>query len=94
MVAVCILWAPFWFNPQTFQVSPLFTLCRTTNGWQGCWSYKGRATEQALSSCQPRCLFNAAPQLERCKDDFEAWMLWMTDVTDTETGSTWWVGRR
>lgn len=33
-----------------------------------------------------------APQLERCKDDFEAWLLWMTDVTDTSTNSTWWVG--
>ncbi|PSC69540.1 Callose synthase 5 [Micractinium conductrix] len=46
MVSVAILWAPFWFNPQTFQ-------------------------------------------LERCKDDFEAWVLWMRDVTDTSTNSTW-----
>ncbi|KFM22655.1 Callose synthase 5 [Auxenochlorella protothecoides] len=46
LVAVCILWSPFWFNPQTFQ-------------------------------------------LERCKDDFEAWILWMTDVIDSEAGSTW-----
>lgn len=49
LVAVAILWSPFWFNPQTFQ-------------------------------------------LERCKDDFEGWMMWMSDVTDTETGTTWWVG--
>ena len=46
MVSIAILWAPFWFNPQTFQ-------------------------------------------LERCKDDFEAWILWMRDVSDTSTGSTW-----
>jgi hypothetical protein len=48
LVAVSILWAPFWFNPQTFQ-------------------------------------------LERTRDDFEAWQLWMDDVVDTETNSTWWV---
>ena len=46
MVAVSILWSPFWFNPQTFQ-------------------------------------------LERVKDDYEAWVLWMNDVTDTSTSSTW-----
>lgn len=46
MVSISILWSPFWFNPQTFQ-------------------------------------------LERCKDDFEAWLLWMTDVTDTSTNTTW-----
>lgn len=49
LVVVCILVAPFWFNPQTFQI-------------------------------------------ERCKDDFENWILWMTDVADNETRSTWWVG--
>lgn len=27
--------------------------------------------------------------IERTKDDFEAWMLWMSDVVDPETGSTW-----
>ena len=37
MVAVSILWSPFWFNPQTFQ-------------------------------------------LERVKDDYEAWMLWMKRI--------------
>lgn len=46
MVSVAILWAPFWFNPQTFQ-------------------------------------------LERCKDDFESWLLWMKDVTEPSTNSTW-----
>ncbi|KDD75094.1 1,3-beta-glucan synthase, partial [Helicosporidium sp. ATCC 50920] len=46
LVAVCLLWAPFWFNPQTFQI-------------------------------------------ERCTDDFEAWVLWMTDVVDAESGTTW-----
>ena len=46
LVSVSILWSPFWFNPQTFQ-------------------------------------------LDRCKDDFEAWLLWMRDVEDTDTKSTW-----
>ncbi|KAL4451723.1 hypothetical protein ABPG75_007385 [Micractinium tetrahymenae] len=46
MVSVAILWSPFWFNPQTFQ-------------------------------------------LERVKDDFASWLLWMRDVTDTSTNSTW-----
>ena len=50
LVVVCILVAPFWFNPQTFQI-------------------------------------------ERCKDDFENWILWMTDVADNETRSTWWGWR-
>ncbi|KAK2080835.1 hypothetical protein QBZ16_000689 [Prototheca wickerhamii] len=48
LVVVCILVAPFWFNPQTFQI-------------------------------------------ERCKDDFENWILWMTDVADNETRSTWYT---
>lgn len=30
----------------------------------------------------------ATPQ-ERVKDDFAAWLLWMRDITDTSTGSTW-----
>ena len=46
MVAVAILWAPFWFNPSCFQ-------------------------------------------LEKAKEDFEAWLLWMSDVVDAETGGTW-----
>lgn len=25
----------------------------------------------------------------RCKDDFETWILWMTDVVDNDTGTTW-----
>jgi hypothetical protein len=31
----------------------------------------------------------AGVQLERVKDDFDAWLLWMDDVVDTETKSTW-----
>jgi 1,3-beta-glucan synthase len=46
LVCVSILWAPFWFNPGSFQ-------------------------------------------LEKTKDDFEAWLLWMGDVVDPETKSTW-----
>lgn len=28
-------------------------------------------------------------QLERCKADFDAWLAWMGDVRDRETGNTW-----
>lgn len=28
-------------------------------------------------------------QLERAKDDFASWLLWMRDVTDASTGTTW-----
>ncbi|KAL4419050.1 hypothetical protein ABPG77_011032, partial [Micractinium sp. CCAP 211/92] len=28
-------------------------------------------------------------RVERVKDDFAAWLMWMRDITDTSTGSTW-----
>lgn len=130
MVSISILWAPFWFNPQTFQVgagsgginrcqesaeeahnrmrcrgggaeahshSPLVAAGaskRLAPAWApGAWPWSAHALP-----FQPRTLPPNKPhvdrppphqQLERCKDDFEAWLLWMTDVTDTSTNSTW-----
>ena len=46
LVCISILWAPFWCNPNTFQ-------------------------------------------LEKVKDDYDSWSLWMRDVADSETNSTW-----
>jgi hypothetical protein len=87
-VSLCLLWAPFWFNPQTFSMSRTkvrppcqrATLLRRRNGF-GC---TGLCHVGSILWLPPSTLSSDGLQ-----EDFDKWRLWMADVQDPDTKSTW-----